>query len=71
MAKRGIVPMLSGMLTRSNSELLVLVLLFLMKLAIFKVRLLQSRSSPAGILFQGSAPDCTPQHVYQVERCPD
>merc|ERR1719230_1147831 len=39
MAKKGIVPMLVGMLNRSNTELLVLVLLFLMKLAIFKENL--------------------------------
>ena len=39
MAKRGIVGMLTSMLSRSNAELLVLVLLFLMKLAIFKENL--------------------------------
>lgn len=39
MAKRGIVPILVGMLSRNNAELLVLVLLFLMKLAIFKENL--------------------------------
>jgi hypothetical protein len=39
MAKKGIVPVLVGMLNRNNAELLVLVLLFLMKLAIFKENL--------------------------------
>ena len=38
-AKKGIVPILVGMLSRANAELLVLVLLFLMKLAIFKENL--------------------------------
>ena len=39
MAKKGIVSILTGMLSRTNAELLVLVLLFLMKLAIFKENL--------------------------------
>ena len=46
MAKRGIVGMLTSMLARSNAELLVLVLLFLMKLAIFKENLPALREKP-------------------------
>merc|ERR1719261_1070352 len=47
MAKRGIVPVLVGMLSRNNAELLVLVLLFLMKLAIFKENLPALREKDA------------------------
>ena len=48
MAKKGIVNVLVGMLNRSNPELLVLVLLFLMKLAIFKENLPALREKEGG-----------------------
>ena len=58
MARRGIVPSLILMLSRSNHELLVLVLLFLTKLAIFKENLphLRGHGEESGELIKALIP---------------